>query len=236
MAQALGVRFIDDSGMQVASGGGNLGAIRTIDISTIDSRIKNCRITVATDVNNLLTGSEGAARVFGPQKGADDMQVGILDNNLAHLGRLIREQLKIDVEKLEGGGAAGGLGAGIAAFLGGKIRNGFEVISEIVQLERKIMEVDLVITGEGKIDKQTAYGKAPAGVARLALKHNKPIVAFAGTLADGYEELYKQGFNAIIPIVHMPMTLDDSVKNAGVMLEAAAERMARVMKIGKRLP
>lgn len=232
MAQALGIRFTDEDGNQIKQGGGNLGDIKRIDISSIDERIKSCKITVASDVNNILTGREGAAYVFGPQKGANDEQVKILDDNLVHLSDLIRSQLNIDVSDIPGGGAAGGVGAGIVAFLGGKIRKGFEVISGIMNLDEYIKGSDLIITGEGKIDGQTAYGKTPAGVAGIAVKYNKPVIAFAGALGKDYEKLYNHGFSAIIPIADKPMNLEQSMKETGTLLEEAASRMIRVLKIG----
>jgi glycerate kinase len=204
-------------------------------MSGIDKRIAKCKITVACDVTNVLTGREGAAYVFGPQKGATQEQVKVLDDSLVYLSNLIRRQINIDISSVSGGGAAGGMGAGIVAFLGGEIKKGFEVISEIVKLEEYIKSSDLIITGEGKIDGQTAYGKTPAGIAGIAIKYNKPVIAFAGALGAGYEKLYENGFSAIIPIADRPMSLEESMKVTGVLLEEAASRMIKVMGIGRKI-
>jgi len=233
MAQALGIRFTDSSGNEIQTGGGSLGTIKNIDISSIDKRVRKCKITIASDVMNVLTGNEGAAHVFGPQKGASSDQAGILDMNLKHLAGIIRDQLDTDIEYIRGSGAAGGLGGGIIAFLGGTIRKGFDVIAEIVNLEEHVKQCDLIITGEGKIDSQTAYGKTPAGVAGVAVRYNKPVIEFAGTLGEGYEKLYESGFSAIIPIAGGPISLEESMRSAGKLLETAAERVARIMMLGK---
>ncbi|HEX2395765.1 MAG TPA: glycerate kinase [Bacteroidales bacterium] len=235
MAQAMRIRFLDENGHEIKPGGGNLRSVKHIDMSGIDKRIAKCKITVACDVTNVLTGREGAAYVFGPQKGATQEQVKVLDDSLVYLSNLIRRQINIDISSVSGGGAAGGMGAGIVAFLGGEIKKGFEVISEIVKLEEYIKSSDLIITGEGKIDGQTAYGKTPAGIAGIAIKYNKPVIAFAGALGAGYEKLYENGFSAIIPIADRPMSLEESMKVTGVLLEEAASRMIKVMGIGRKI-
>jgi len=229
MAQALGIKFTDESGKDVPPGGGYLGAIRQIDTSGLDARIRNCSITVACDVTNILTGPKGAAYVFGPQKGANPVQVKQLDKNLAHLSALVLEQMHIETVDLPGGGAAGGMGAGIVAFLGGEIRKGFDVVSELIGLDHLIQWADLVITGEGKMDSQTAYGKTPAGVAEKALHYGKPVIAFTGALGEGVEKLYRSGFTAIIPIADKPMPLEQSMSRAAHLLEQAAERSFRLI-------
>jgi glycerate kinase len=231
MAQALGIKFIDASGNEAGLGGGNLDKIEEIDISALDRRMERCRITVACDVTNVLTGPEGAAHVFGPQKGASPSAVDILDRNLKHLSDIIKQQLKIDVSRLKGGGAAGGMGAGMAAFLKAELRNGFDVIATFVELEKWIAWADLVITGEGKMDRQTAFGKTPSGVAQLASRHHKPVIGFAGSLGDGADHLHQLGFAAIIPISDRPMSLEQSLSNAGKLLEDAAERTMRLLTL-----
>jgi glycerate kinase len=234
MAQALGIRFTDEFGNEVGKGGASLARIRHIDFSPLDERIKECRIIAASDVTNVLTGSQGAAYVFGPQKGANEEQVKFLDENLSHLAALIKETTGKDVNEIQGAGAAGGIGAGILAFLGGEIRNGFDVIAEATNLEVHIRNSDLVMTGEGKIDNQTMYGKTPAGVARLAVEQRKPVIAFAGALGSGADELYRIGISALVPIADKPMSLEESVKNAGILLETAAKRVFRLIMINKK--
>ena len=232
MAQALGVEFTDNLRKRIDPVGGNLSNIRHINLSTLDQRIKSCNISVACDVNNFLTGQHGAAIIYGPQKGADPSAVKVLEENLIHLSGIILNELNMDIRSIHGGGAAGGMGAGTVAFLGGKLLNGFDLIAGVVKLEKWIQWADLVVTGEGKMDFQTAFGKTPAGVARLAQLHKKSLIALAGSLGEGAGRLYESGFSAIIPIADRPMTLKQSFDDAGLLLENAAERTARILKIG----
>jgi len=235
MAQALGLNFADATGNMTEPGGANVGNIYHIDFSTLDPRITSCDILAACDVSNTLTGREGAASIYGPQKGADAGMVKQLDDNLLHLSRVILDLLHMDIKTLPGGGAAGGMGAGIVAFLNGKLRPGFDLISDAVKLEERIRWADLVITGEGRMDFQTAYGKTPGGVAQLSRNMQKPVIAFTGALGEGPEKLGDLGFNAVIAITDKPMSLQKSIKDAGRLLEQAAERTARILTLGKRL-
>jgi glycerate kinase len=235
MARALGIKFLDASGIETGEGGGNIEKIGQIDISTLDSRIRECKIYAASDVSNVLAGPDGAAYVFGPQKGADPAKVRILDDNLQHLSKKIMDTLHIDVGSLVGGGAAGGMGAGIVAFLGGALKNGFQLIADVVKLEEWIRWSDLVITGEGKMDSQTAFGKTPAGVARMSALQNKPVISFAGSLDEKSEKLKNLGFSAIVPIADRPISLQQSLNEAGRLLEDASERTFRLIVLGKGL-
>jgi glycerate kinase len=212
-----------------------LGGIYGIDTVNLDPRLRHCKIYAACDVNNPLTGPQGAAHVFGPQKGASPEMVSLLEDNLKHLARVIRQSVRTDVEHLPGSGAAGGMGAGIVAFLGGELKPGFELISKTVKLEEWIGWADLVITGEGKMDYQTAFGKTPAGVANQAMQHNKPVIAFTGSAGEEPDQFIKLGFTVVIPIADRPMTLELSVSDAGRLLENAAERTFRLMELGGML-
>jgi glycerate kinase len=232
MAQALGISITDDTGWETEPGAISMGRIFQINLKNLDPRISQCRIYAACDVTNPLTGPSGAASVFGPQKGANPHMVIKLDAHLKHLAQLMRKQLHVEVEEMPGAGAAGGLGAGIVAFLKGTLQPGFELISRLSGLEEWISQADLVITGEGKMDFQTAYGKTPAGVAGMSKKLNKPVIAFTGAIGDIPGSSY---FNAVIPITDKPMTLDQSVADAGRLLENAAERVCSLMKLGKVL-
>jgi len=235
MAQALGVRFTDQAGQETGPGGGSLGRIEHIDRSAADPWLKNCKVYAACDVSNPLTGRTGAARVYGPQKGATPAMVKQLDKNLKHLAGLIYDKWDLDVDDLSGAGAAGGVGAGIVAFLNGELKPGFELISRTVNLEKWIRWANVVITGEGKMDFQTAFGKTPAGVARLATGLNRPVIAFTGALGEQSAMLHSLGFSAVIPIADRPMTLEQSVADAGRLLENAAERAFRLIALGKIL-
>jgi len=235
MAQALGISFTDDTGWEVSPGGGGLGAIYKIDRANLDPRLTHCKVCAACDVTNPLTGPQGAAHIFGPQKGATPDMVRQLEDNMKHLARVILDTAHMDVELLPGSGAAGGMGAGIVAFLGGELKPGFELISQTVKLEEWIRWADLVITGEGKMDIQTAFGKAPAGVAKAARSMNKPAIAFIGSLGEELDNYLDLGFTAVIPIADKPMTLEQSMADAGRLLENAAERVGRIMMLGKGL-
>jgi glycerate kinase len=230
MAQALGVKLMDVSGSQLRPGGGYLNELRKIDLSELDERIHDCEIIIASDVNNPLTGPQGATMVFGHQKGANALMAEKLERKMQHFARLINEQLGIDIETISGAGAAGGLGGGLLAFTGASIENGFSVISKTVNLEEKICDADFVITGEGKIDSQTQYGKTPYGVAQLAVRHNKKVIAVAGTLGEGFEELYHKGFNKILSISDESMTLEHSISNAGNLLEKTGKSIGTMIK------
>lgn len=230
MAQALGISITDDTGWETEPGAISMGRIFQINMKNLDPRIARCKIYAACDVTNPLTGPSGAANVFGPQKGANPYMVGKLDACLKHLSHIISKQLHIEVEEMPGGGAAGGLGAGIVAFLKGSLNPGFELISKIVNLDEQILWADLVITGEGKMDFQTSFGKTPAGVAGRTKKLNKPVIAFTGAIADIPGS---SAFDAVIPITDKPMTLEQSVADAPRLLENAAERVFQLIALGK---
>jgi len=235
MAQALGISITDDTGWETEPGAISMGRIFQINLKNLDPRIGPCKIYAACDVKNPLTGPSGAASVFGPQKGANPYMVMKLDAHLNHLSQIIHKQLHVDVEEMPGGGAAGGLGAGIVAFLKGTLNPGFELISRIVKLDEWISWADLVITGEGKMDFQTAFGKTPAGVAGIANRLNKPVIAFTGALGEIPRSSETPAFDAVIPITDRPMTLEQSVANAGKLLENAAERAFSLMAVANKL-
>lgn len=235
MASALGAKFLDKNGDAVGPGGGETGKIEKIELDGLDARLKNCSITVAADVTNPLTGEDGAAKVYAAQKGATDEQVEQLEQNMKHFAEVIKKDLAKEIDKTPGAGAAGGLGAGLMVFAGAEIKPGFEVVKDTVKLEEKIRAAGVVITGEGKIDRQTQFGKTPHGVAQLAKKYNLPVIAFAGTLGDKYRELYHKGFDVIFPITDQPMELKKALENAGHLLADAAERMARTMKLSSKI-
>ncbi len=235
MLQALGIQFLDTNKREIEPGGGALRKLVSIKTDKLDQRLKQSKIIIASDVLNPLLGKTGASAVYGPQKGADSNMVIQLDSNLQRFADVVRQQQGVSVENIPGSGAAGGLGAGILAFLPSEIKPGFDIIKEVVELEKHIQDADLVITAEGKIDSQTAYGKTPAGVAGIAGKYNIPVIAFAGIVEEGINELYKKGFRAIIPIANKPMSIDESIKKAGELLIMAAEQSMRLIQTGELL-
>jgi glycerate kinase len=229
MAQALGVKFSGNFGPINITGGGALSEVEQIHMDELDPRIRNTEILVACDVSNPLSGPQGASAIYGPQKGADREMVQKLDHNLVHFAGLIRDRLGKEISEVPGAGAAGGLGAGLMAFLDASLIKGFDMIAGAVGLEEKIREAELVITGEGKMDAQTRFGKTPYGVAQMALRYGKPVIGVAGTLDKGAGMLYDQGFDVLMPIQEKPGDLESSLKNGGELLERTGERIARLL-------
>ena len=231
LAAALGVKFLDEDGKEVRQGGGALDEVRNIDMSNLDPRISETTILVACDVSNPLTGPTGASFVYGPQKGADPEMVKKLDANLSAFAEVIREQLGKNVDNVPGAGAAGGLGAGLIAFLKGRLVEGVPAIAERIGLEDDVIWSDLVITGEGGMDFQTQYGKTPYGVAQIAKKYKKPVIALAVTIGEGADVLYDMGIDAMYSILEKPMSLEDAIKQTPELLETAAERIGRLLQL-----
>lgn len=229
MAKALGYKFLDSNGIEIAEGGGSLDRLASIDNTKLSPLLKNANFTIACDVQNPFTGENGASAIYGPQKGATPEMVKQLDSNLSHLAEILRQQKYQDIEHLSGAGAAGGMGGGAVAFLAGKLKAGFEIVTEVLDLENKVGQADIIITGEGKIDAQTLEGKTPFAVAQLAKDANKKVIAFAGYIGNNHRVLYQHGFDAIFPIAEKPMSLDESISKAAPLLSNAAERAFRML-------
>ncbi len=231
MARALGAKFLDEKGEEIPQGGGYLNQLATIDVSEFDKRILDTEILVACDVKNPLTGPEGASHVFGPQKGATPEMVEALDEALKHYSEIIRRDLHKDIEMVPGAGAAGGLGAGLLAFMPATLQSGIEIVVDVNNLSDKIKEADFVFTGEGGMDFQTKFGKAPYGVAQVAKKHGKPVFACVGYIGEGIEVLYEEGITAIFGIMPGAQSLDDALAQGKQNLERTAENVARMISI-----
>jgi glycerate 2-kinase len=234
MAQALGARLLDRDDRDLPNGGGALAQLDRIDISGLDPRLKNFAITVACDVDNPMTGERGAAAVFGPQKGATPEMVATLDKNLQHFAAIMRRDLGQDVEQVPGAGAAGGLGAGLMAFLGATLRRGVEIVVDAVNLTGRCAGADLVLTGEGGTDFQTVRGKTPMGVARAAKVHGVPVICLSGGLGRNYREVYTVGIDAVCTIVPGPMPLAEALERGPELVEDATERALRLARLGVR--
>lgn len=228
MAQALGYRLLDASGNELPPGGAALRDLATIDAQGRHAQLDQCEMLVACDVTNPLCGPLGASHVYGPQKGATPEAACELDNALRHFAGVIRDQLGVDVIELPGAGAAGGLGAGLLAFTGAKLRPGVALVAEACRLERAIAGADLVLTGEGRIDAQSAFGKVPVGVAQIAAKHGVPTVAVAGAIGDGFEAVYKHGICAVFGITRAPQPIEEAYARTTTALEETAEAIARL--------
>ncbi len=228
MMQALGASLLTDHNSEIARGGAALTTLSRIAIERLDSRLQECEIEVACDVTNPLCGPRGATAVYGPQKGATPAMIGELDAALDSYARLIERDLGERVRDVPGAGAAGGLGAGLLAFLHAKLRPGAELILEAVKLEDALRNADLVITAEGQIDEQTAYGKSVGAVAKLAKRYNLPVLALAGSLGDNYQQVYKLGVDGIAVLPSAPMTLHYAMEHAASLATDATERMLRI--------
>jgi glycerate kinase len=235
MAQALGVKLLDNAGRELEPGGGALARLETIDITGLDPRLKETKVIVMCDVDNPLCGPRGASAVYGPQKGATPDIVDLLDQNLAHFAKKIKEQLGMDLIDVPGAGAAGGLGAGLLAFTGAELKTGIEAILDTVGFDGMLEHADIVITGEGRIDGQSLYGKVPMGVAKRATKASKPTLAIVGSIGPGSESLYEYGLSSILSIVNGPMSLDKAMDKAYDLTVEAAERGFRLLQVGERL-
>lgn len=235
MVQALGAKLLDAQQNDIGQGGAALEALAQIDISQLDKRLAACRIEVACDVTNPLTGKEGASAVFGPQKGATAETIDRLDTALAHYAQIIARDLKVDVLELAGGGAAGGMGAALYAFCGAQLRRGIEIVTDALQLDACVADADLVITGEGRIDSQTIHGKVPVGVAKVAKRYNKPVIGIAGSLTADVGIVHEHGLDAVFSVIYTICTLDDALKNAAENVRMTARNVAATLKMGQTL-
>ena len=235
MAEALGVRLLDTNEKQIPRGGAGLGQLASIDITELHPAIAETETVVACDVNNPLTGPNGASHVYGPQKGATPEMIETLDGHLAHFDSVLTRTLGKSFNDVPGAGAAGGLGAGLMAFLNAELQLGVDIMIDAVNLEERVKGASIVFTGEGQLDFQTAFGKTPVGVAKVAKAHNIPVIAIAGGIAEGAEAVYEAGIDAMLGIVQEPMSLDDAVEDAARLIANTAEQAARLVAIGDRI-
>ena len=232
MAQALGASFKDGKGAELPPGGLALAQLHSIDLSGLDRRLQHVEIVVACDVDNPLYGPNGASAVYGPQKGASPELVDRLDRALQRLAEVIRAQLGIDVQQIPGSGAAGGLGAGLVAFLGATLKPGIEIVLDAVQFHQRIQGADLIITAEGGVDRQTAFGKTPSGVLKAAQAAGVPVIVVGGSLSDDAFHLYQHGFAAIVGCTPRPMSLDEAIARAATSLTETGQLIARLIQLG----
>ncbi|MFP4974425.1 glycerate kinase [Paenibacillus sp. CN-4] len=233
MAEALGVRFLDEAGEPLPRGGGSLNRLAVIDTSALDPRLQEVQLIVASDVTNPLCGERGASRVFGPQKGATPEMVEHLDASLRHYAGIARQQLGKDVADTPGAGAAGGLGAGLLLFTRSEMRKGIEIVIEYTRLKEKLAAADYVLTGEGGIDFQTQYGKTPFGVAQAAKEAGKKVIAVAGYIGEGVEVLYGEGIDAVFGIVPGASELERVLAEGPRNVERTCENIARLLKLSE---
>lgn len=233
LLQALGVRFLDAREVELPPGGAALARLVRIDVGGLDPRLLQARLEVAADVDNPLCGPRGASRVFGPQKGADPLQVEQLDAALEHYARLVAATLGEDHSHHPGVGAAGGLGFAARAFLHAGFRPGIELVAELSGLADAVEGADLVITGEGRLDSQSLHGKTPVGVARIARAAGVPVVALAGSLGEDYQALYAAGIDAAFALSPGPQSLEQAMTGAAAELQARACDLARLWRLAR---
>ncbi|MEE3938558.1 glycerate kinase [Pseudomonas viridiflava] len=231
MLSALGARFLDRNDQPLPRGGRALTDLARIDLSGLDPRLANVRVEIAADVDNPLCGPNGASHIFGPQKGASPDQVLALDAALAHFADHSARTLGRDLRDSPGSGAAGGMGFAAKAYLNASFRAGVEVVADLTGLEQALVGADLVITGEGRFDAQTLRGKTPLGVARVAQRQRVPVIVLAGTLGEGYEQLYQHGISAAFALTSGPMDLEQACREAPRLLQERARDVARVWRL-----
>lgn len=231
MAQALGYQLLDEAGNEISYGGGALDQLHRIQVDKVDEKLKNVQFIVASDVNNPLCGVDGAANVFGPQKGATKDMINQLDANLAHYASIIKRDLDHDIKDLPGAGAAGGLGAGLMAFTNAEMHTGIEVVLAYSNFKEQARGCDICFTGEGSIDFQTKFGKTPYGVAQAfkAIHPDKKVIAIAGTIGDHIEELYEVGIDAIFSSTPRPATIEELIEDAARNLTQTTENIVRAI-------
>ncbi|MBT2575776.1 glycerate kinase [Bacillus sp. ISL-51] len=234
MASALGVRFLNNDGQEIADGGGSLHHLAAIDMSRLSPDVQRVKVHAACDVENPLTGENGASFVFGPQKGASEETKVLLDQNLHHFASVLKRQLGIEADKVKGAGAAGGLGAGLIAFLHAELKSGIEIVLDTLSFSDQIRGADLVITGEGQIDGQTIFGKTPAGIAKCAAAQGIPVIALAGSLGKGFENVYSEDITAAFSIVPGAVSLEEALALGRFNLESTARNIAALYQTAKK--
>ncbi|MFS0653847.1 glycerate kinase [Bacillus sp. 179-C3.3 HS] len=234
MMQGLGASFLDSEGLELLPGGGSLHRLASIDLTHLEPRLHATQLEVACDVDNPLTGERGASAVFGPQKGADEEMVRLLDKNLSHFAHVVENQLNVSICDEAGAGAAGGLGASLIGFLHADLQRGINIVLNAVHFDEVIKDADLVITGEGRIDQQTIYGKTPIGVAKAAKKFDIPVIGIAGSISKDSEIVHIHGIDALFSIVPGITTLSDAIQEASLNVERTARNIASLITIGNQ--
>lgn len=233
MAQALGASLKDKKGKEIGFGALALNNLDTIDITNIDSRIYNTKITVLSDVVNPLCGHNGASYIYGPQKGGKGDDLKKLDEILSYYGEKLESEFEMNLTNKNGAGAGGGIGAGLMAFCSADLCSGIDRLLEIINFESYLEDIDLIITGEGKMDIQSLNGKAPLGIAKLAHQYNIPVVAIVGSEGEQIKNIYNNGIDLILSIVDKPMSIEEAMNNVASLTEKAAEKVVRAFLLGR---
>ncbi len=235
MARALGVRFLDGAGHDLPEGGAALARLARIDLSGLDRRVARAEILIACDVDNPLTGKRGASAVYGPQKGASPEMVQELDGALESYAIVAKAATGRDVASAPGAGAAGGLGAGLLFFTPARLRSGVAIVLDAARFSTMLQGADLVVTGEGCTDIQTAMGKVPIGVARVAQQHGVPVLCIAGALGEGADDVLAKGIEALASVVPRAMALEECMARGSELVEEGTARACRLVRLGMQL-
>ena len=233
--RALGVRFLDEDGNELSGCGGDLIKIRSIDRSGLDPRLRDTHITVMCDVTNPLCGGNGATRTFGKQKGGTPEILDELEAGMENYRELLRKEFGIDMDEEPGAGAAGGLGAALLSFLRAELRSGIETVLDLIEFDKKLEGVSLVVTGEGRADWQSAFGKVMQGVGRRCLRQGVPAVAIVGSMGDGAEQIFDYGIESMITTVNGVMPLEEALERAEELYLGAARRLFRMLRAARSL-
>lgn len=232
---ALGVKFLDKDGSVLTGLGSDLGKVADIDVSGLHPAVKEAKFTVMCDVNNPLTGPDGATYTFGKQKGGTPEILDQMEADMKHYAQVIEEKLGMDADHFEGAGAAGGLGAALRVFLRATMKSGIETVLDLIEFDRLLEGVDLVITGEGRIDWQSAFGKVPSGIGMRSKKKGIPAIAIVGGMGDGAEKIFEFGVESIIPTINGAMEIGEALDRAEELYAGAADRTFRLLKAGMSL-
>ena len=232
--QALGMRLLDKDGNDIGYGGESLRDVASIDESGFDERIAKSKFILASDVENPLIGPTGASHIFGSQKGASQGDHFLLDSYLSHWADVIESKTDKKIHEMPGAGAAGGIGGVFQAFFLHEFKRGIDIVLDIVNFDDELKKADIVITGEGEIDAQTIYGKAPLGVAQAASRYDIPVIAIAGTFGEGTDILFEHGISSIFSILDKPRELNDSMQQAPQLIEKTTEQIFRLITVWNR--
>lgn len=233
--RALGVRFLDEDGNELSGCGGDLIKIRSIDRSGLDPRLRDTHVTVMCDVTNPLCGENGATHTFGKQKGGTPEILDELEAGMENYRELLRREFGIDMDEEPGAGAAGGLGAALLSFLRAELRSGIETVLDLIEFDKKLEGVSLVVTGEGRADWQSAFGKVMQGVGRRCLRQGVPAVAIVGSMGDGAEQIFDYGIESMITTVNGVMPLEEALERAEELYLGAARRLFRMLRAARSL-
>lgn len=233
--RALGVKFLDASGKELTGVGADLIKVVDIDVSGLHPAIAEAEITVMCDVNNPLTGPSGATYTFGKQKGGTPEILDELEKGMKHYASVLLDKFGVNVDQIAGSGAAGGLGAALCVFLNATMKSGIETVLDLIDFNQLLEGVDVVVTGEGRIDWQSAFGKVPSGVGMRCKKKGIPAVAIVGGMGNGAEKIYEFGIDSIVTTINGAMPIEEALERAEELYENAARRLFRLIKVGMRI-